>query len=70
MIVLDVKFVVKEGCRDEVIAAMKEVAEETLKEDGCAEYRFAMPFSAGKPSSCLRNGRLKMHSMPILRRSI
>ena len=49
MIVLDVKFNLKEGCFDEAVAAMKEVAAETLKEDGCVEYRFALPFSEGLP---------------------
>lgn len=49
MIVLDVKFVVKDGCHDEAVAAMKEVAAETLKEAGCAEYRFALPFAKGEP---------------------
>lgn len=49
MIVLDVKFTVKDGCLDEAVAAMNQVAEETLKEEGCAEYRFAMPFSPGNP---------------------
>jgi len=49
MIVLDVKFIVKDGCHDEAVAAMKEVAAETLKEAGCAEYRFAIPFAKGDP---------------------
>lgn len=49
MIVLDVKFVVKEGCFDQTVAAMNQVAAETLKEAGCAEYRFALPFRPGEP---------------------
>ncbi|QEG23056.1 putative quinol monooxygenase [Mariniblastus fucicola] len=49
MIVLDVKFNVKDGCFDDAVAAMKTVAAETLKEDGCAEYRFALPVSEGGP---------------------
>ncbi len=49
MIVLDVKFHLKDGCFDEAVAAMKEVAVETLKETGCSEYRFALPLSEGNP---------------------
>lgn len=49
MIVLDVKFNLKEGCFDEAVAAMKIVAAETLKENGCAEYRFALPIEKGLP---------------------
>lgn len=49
MIVLDVKFNLKEGCFDEAVAAMKIVAAETLKENGCAEYRFALPINSGDP---------------------
>lgn len=49
MIVLDVKFNLKEGCFEDSVAAMKKVATETLQEDGCAEYRFALPFSEGLP---------------------
>ena len=49
MIVLDVKFNLKEGCQDEAVAAMKIVAAETLKENGCAEYRFALPINDGDP---------------------
>jgi quinol monooxygenase YgiN len=49
MIVLDVKFNLKEGCFDDAVAAMKIVAAETLKEDGCAEYRFALPINEGDP---------------------
>jgi quinol monooxygenase YgiN len=49
MIVLDVKFNLKEGCFEEAVAAMKEVALETLKENGCAEYRFALPIEPGLP---------------------
>ena len=49
MIVLDVKFNLKDGCLDEAVAAMKLVAAEVLKEQGCAEYRFALPMSEGLP---------------------
>jgi len=49
MIVLDVKFHLKDGCHDEAVAAMKTVAAQTLKENGCAEYRFALPMNAGEP---------------------
>jgi len=49
MIVLDVKFHLKDGCRDEAVAAMKICAAETLKENGCAEYRFALPINDGEP---------------------
>lgn len=49
MIVLDVKFNLKEGCRDEAVAAMNIVAPEVLKENGCAEYRFALPMADGLP---------------------
>lgn len=49
VIVLDVKFNLKDGCVDEAISAMKDVAAETLKETGCAEYRFALPLSDGGP---------------------
>ena len=49
MIVLDVKFNLKDDCSDEAVAAMKVVAAETLKENGCAEYRFALPISDGLP---------------------
>jgi len=49
MIVLDVKFNLKDGCLDQAVAAMKEVAAETLQENGCAEYRFALPFEDGLP---------------------
>jgi quinol monooxygenase YgiN len=49
MIVLDVKFNVKDGCFDEAVAAMKIVAAETLQESGCAEYRFALPVNSGDP---------------------
>ena len=49
MIVLDVKFNLKEGCLEEAVSAMKAVAVETLKEAGCVEYRFALPFSEGLP---------------------
>lgn len=46
---LDVKFNLKQGCQDEAVAAMKVVAAETLKEKGCAEYRFALPMNEGEP---------------------
>lgn len=49
MIVLDVKFLLKDGSHDEAVAAMKSVAAETLKENGCAEYRFALPMNEGDP---------------------
>lgn len=49
MIVLDVKFNLKDGCHDEAVAAMKSVAADTLKESGCAEYRFALPINEGDP---------------------
>ena len=49
MIVLDVKFNVKEGCLGEAVEAMKIVAAETLNENGCVEYRFALPFEEGLP---------------------
>lgn len=49
MIVLDVKFHLKDGCRDEAIAAMKTVAAATLQENGCAEYRFALPLNDNDP---------------------
>ncbi len=49
MIVLDVKFILKEECFDEAVAAMKAVAVDTLKENGCAEYRFTLPMNAGDP---------------------
>jgi quinol monooxygenase YgiN len=46
MIVLDVKFLIKEDCIAEAKAAMKVCAEATLKEEGCNEYRFATEFGA------------------------
>ena len=49
MIVLDVKFHLKDGCFDQAVEAMKEVASETLQENGCAEYRFALPMNEGEP---------------------
>lgn len=49
MIVLDVKFHLKDGCRDEAVEAMKTVAAATLQENGCTEYRFALPMKEGDP---------------------